>query len=845
MEKLVSIAALAILLGAFLIVPGSEAQATSPLRSLVIMTISNPYNFSLSDYPCFATLYFSEGQVYNNTLTIVSSNGVPVPFQITAETEYPDGSLDMAQVVFAGNVSARSKAQYLAVAGRSGAGEPQISYESSNGEQYIANNGVFSFYVNREGTPDIYDLYVHGQSPDAFGLPFAQLFNQLSSYGPTNATVNLIINGPEMSEFLVNETHPMSASGELIVFRGYPVIYYKLLRATGSGAWRPILGYMNSSLFSDLAYRKLLVPLASIGATGEVFPETAVYSFEGKVPISFASNSSFQFFAAGVSAPVLAYAYQADAGSFDGFIMPGIGLTGATELYEELIQPPELVVQEPPATLSVTAPPEAQVFQQIAITVNLFFPSNQSSVILIPHLPKGIVVVSPGRTNFTSVVQGSEATSQWVVYANRTGDLSGSFQVGPSVVNFSVNFYVQPLLPSVSVVLKVLSGNLSLAGAHLAIYGSGVSQNLITNSSGEANTTLPMGVYSVSVAFDDLQLGSHQLSVFSPGVYYIKTRSFGLTVIPVFENGAPMSGNSMPLVLVYGKGGIPELSSVASYENGVVEAQFYYLPPGVYYVQGMMWGLETKPMQVYLNGSAVVKLPMPDLDPLDITVLDVNGRPLPGALVQIYGPEGIFLAQETTSSQGLIGLAVPASNYTYVIDYDGYTVAQGSVSVKGPTSVTAKAEVSLSRIEVASPFGPVADAKVEIVSPSGQRIFFGITNSSGELAAYIPKGNFTVEASTPIYSAYAIVSAPISAIHLNAGFGSSILLLAGLTVLAWAGYVTAEVKGGVKKEEISKLKSMLEKLDDLYQAGEVDFALYNKLKDEYQGRLAELTKHEE
>jgi len=43
---------------------------------------------------------------------------------------------------------------------------------------------------------------------------------------------------------------------------------------------------------------------------------------------------------------------------------------------------------------------------------------------------------------------------------------------------------------------------------------------------------------------------------------------------------------------------------------------------------------------------------------------------------------------------------------------------------------------------------------------------------------------------------------------------------------------------------MAKLKGMLQKLDELYESGEVEFSLYNKLKDEYQGRLAELTKHE-
>jgi|GEM_PF-3551825 len=808
----------------------------------VTLEVTNPYRFSVTDFPCTAKVYFSEGQVFERTLSVINSEGEPVPFQLLGYLTYPDGSLMSATLIFAATVNSNSTSDYFVESSSATAFQGDIAYLGANGSTYQVNNGVFSFSIPVHRSPGMTNLTLDANKISVLGLPFAGPMGESGS--PANLTATLVTDGPEMVQFALNGSSGPKFSSLITVFRGFPVVYYSVSGSGISGAeWRPLGGYLNSTLFSDLVYPGSKEAISGIGPTGVAFPPETVYTFSGIEPLSLVSNSSFQFFAVAVSEPVLAYAYQAQ-GSFAAYVMPGLGEVAASELYGAIVKGLEVNVIEPPAILSISYPSSAQAFQRFQVEVDLYFPSNQSEVVLSPHLPYGLVVLEPGATVFKDVKPGTSNSSYWVLYSNKTGTLSGYFQAGSSVVNFSVNFYVQPLLPPVNVALEPMSGTSPLPGVTLEVAGPGLSETVVTNSSGLANLSLPVGVYSVSVYRGELFLGRDTINVFSPGVYQLRTTSVELTVVPVFENGAPMEPPNSPLFVVYGKGGTPEFSSLATFVDGKEEARFDYLAPGPYYVMGLMWGIQTKPVEVYLNESRTVVLPIPGMVPLNVRVLSLDGRPVSGAVFQLYGPGGIFLGQESTGPSGRVGLAVPASNYTYMVTYEGYPVAQGSISVVGGQNLTVRALVSLTRIRVYSVFGPVAGAKVSVLTSSGSPIYTGITNSSGEVSVLLPRGNFSVSASTSVYSAYAPVRAPVSDVYLSAGFGASLVILVVLVVLGWGGYVALEVRGGTRKEEIAKLKGMLQKLDELYESGEVEFSLYNKLKDEYQGRLAELTQHE-
>ncbi len=821
------------------VVSVSKAQ-TSP--SLATVTVVNDHDFALVNFPSIETIYFSEGQVFIGGFKLVGLTGQALPYQVLRASEYADGSIRSVTIIFPVNAAPLSRAAYYVELGH--APEAANLTLFSKGE-YRIENGVFSFYLSNDSAGPL-NLSVDGVRLSVFTLPFMSSSSQVDGYQLSSQSlqVRVLQNGPELSELEVSAIAPLSYVENLTVFRGFPAILYRI-KFNSSGPYRPLMGYLNASVFTELAYGSSRKNLSSVAPSGSLFPAEPLYSLVGRTPISFSSNASFQYMALGLSGPILAYAYQSPNPTFSALVMPGVNMSYASNISGALSGGVRALVSEPASVLSISYANTVQAYDAFRINVSLFFTHNASKVVLQPHLPYGIVVESPGITEFPHVIGGSSNSSVWTVYANRTGLLSGYFEANGSLVNFTVNCYVLPLLPPAEAVIDVLSAGSPLPGVLVNVSGSGRTWTGITNGTGEVAFTLPLGAYSVTMSRNGVSLGEKAIEVFGSGIYRLSATSVDLLVRPEFENGVPMMPPNSPLLVLRELKTSQTYYSVPSAANGSAEAVFKYLAPGSYELFGIMWGMETTPLYVNLSHSETVTFRMPGLNQLSFRVLTVNGFPLSNATVQLYGAGGIFLTQASTGTGGLVSVAVPAGNYTYMFRYSGVTVAVGSIDVRGSASELVNASASRTAIQVSSLFGPIGNAQVRVYSSNGSLFLVTHTNSSGDATVYLPQGDFVASVSSPAYAGSAPIAAPASSAHVFVGLSTPAWLLIFLTVAGWAGYVALEVKGGGKKEEVAKLKSMIQKLNELYENGEVDFALYNKLNDEYQARLAELTRHEE
>ncbi|MFQ1020738.1 MSCRAMM family protein [Tardisphaera saccharovorans] len=818
------------------------SMAQSSQGFLTTITVTNDHDFRLVNFPCFATIYLSEGQALPGNIKLVGEGGQTVPCQVLGESEYSDGSLKTVTIAFPSNVAPLSTITYHVESGEAPSGE---NLTLSGRNAYHVENGIFSFGISN-GSTGLTNLSIGDVKLSVLSFPAIALTSQAVNYQllSEDLHVSVVYNGMEMSELEIRGTSPLSYVENITVFKGFPVIFYRVYLSS-PGPYRPLMGYLNATDFTGFAYGSSHESLSSITSSGSLFPSEELYSFTGAVPVSLASNATFQYFALGMSFPILAYAYQTPDPAFSALVMPGVNGTYASDLCAALSEGVSVSVAEPAAVLSISYPSSAQAYEPFNVSVDMKFTTDTSSIVLWPHFPNGIIVKKPGATEFIRVIKGSSNESVWTIYANRTGVLSGYFEANGSSVNFTVDVYIQPLLPPAGATIQVTSGGYPVPGLTVTVAGPEGAWTGVTNKTGEIEFTLPLGTYSVKMTKDGVLFGAASLNVFRSGVYKLTAASLELLVRPEFENGLPMLPPNSPLLVLRGLQTNETYYSVASEINGSAEAVFRYLAPGSYKLVGVMWGIQTQPLYINLSHNELIAFRMPGLNSLSFRVVTVDGYPLSNATLQLYGAGGIFLTQATTDAQGRAGVAVPIGNYTYMFRYRGSTVAVGSVRVEGPTSELVNASVSRTTIYVSSIFGPISGAEVRVYSSNGSLVFAGRTNSAGEVMVYLPEGSFTASASSAAYAGSASITAPVLSARVFAGLSASAWLLIFMVVIGWSGYVTLELKSGGRKEEVAKLKSMIQKLNELYDSGEVDFALYNKLNDEYQARLAELTRHEE
>ncbi|WP_449462646.1 hypothetical protein PQ610_00805 [Tardisphaera miroshnichenkoae] len=821
----------------------AEGAGWTPPPSSVSITVENPLPYAVEDFPVFVTVYFSEYEVSNLSLVVFSSTGAQVPCQILNYALYPNGDLESAELVFQSSAQPGSNSTYYVAPGKPAAWQ---NVTAIVGDRYDVQNGNFSFYQPRRGGLGLIDLEARGQSSGLASLP------ALTFQGPganqsafqLNASTRLLVNGPEMSIIQISAVAPVSYVVTLTAFRGFPLLYYSIRLLNSTGEWRPELGYLNSSVFTSIDYPTGRTLSSSISFSGLVLPPSQYYVFSGSASLFLSINSTYQYLAAANDPPMLAFACVGSSSTFSAVLGPGVSYGQAGEMAALASRPPEVVVHEPPVILSIAYPSSVEVFQDFPVTLRMYFPSSITRAD-VKFTSEGLNVASPGISELKEVSAGSWCNTTWVLYANRTGNLNGTFLVNGTSIGFITEAYVQSLFPYVSFYVRVMTSNVSVGGARVMLQGMGLTSSRYTNSSGFAEFNMPMGVYSATVYRGSSLLSRTSLEVLGSGIYYVSTQSLALAIYPEFENGAPILPPSSPLFVLYNGTGAPVQSSTCAYRDGKLEAVFSYLPPGSYYVVGMMWNIKTKPVYVNLTGSEALDVVLPGLQSLSFKVLSSTGGALANATVQLFGTGGLFLSQGVTNDAGEVSFAVPAANYSYSVTYKGAQVAQGSVGVSSESRLTVLSDVSLTTVSVRTPFGPAEGVTVSIYAPNGALLSRGVTNQSGAFTVYLPSGEFIGYASSPLYSASFPVKAPISKLTVSLGFSEPFMILILLCIVAWAGYVSLELRVGSKKEEIKKISSMIKKLDELYSEGEVKYPLYMKLRDEYEQRLKELVKHEE
>lgn len=790
----------------------------SALSRGVEVLVANPSALNLQDVPVRATVYFSDGQAPNSSLVVLSQDGVQVPSQVLSVSTYPDGCAEEAQVIFQANVSAGSTASYYVV---SGSNDYQPLALSSGGTVTV-DVGPFSFSFSTGG--ELGNLTLDHRKLSVPGLPFVSPW--------VGATASVYVDGPEMA--IISLSGQGGTQGaNLSVYRGFPLAHY-----SASGTVRPLIGYLNSTPFSYV--QPSGTNLGLVGPSGVVLPPSRAYCLAGNVTLTLINGSSFQFFAVGRSSGILAYAYQTSGGLFSAWLAFGLNGSRASETLKAASSVSARPL-EPLTVISLGFPRTVQVYQPFQVNLTLLFTRSGESNVTASLGPGLLMVSSPPQDILGSGGQKREVS--FLLEALTTGSLSWDVTAGGATTSASVLSYVQSLLPNVTACFYVKSAGKPVQGTTVVLSSPGLYLKAQTDADGEACFNVPMGSYNASVYSGSMLMASQEVRVLSSGSYALSISPTVLTAFVFFQDGQPVPAPNYPLVVVY-KDGSPIASAFASSWAGQMQSNFSDLPPGQYEVKAFLWGYSSKAEQVVLRGESSVRLYVPSLLPLSLSVEAVGGQPVPNATVQLYsGTE--LVDQAVTNSSGEVTLAVPASNYTYQVYYEGLMVSQGEVSLSNESvRVNVASSVSLTLIRALTPLGPLPDAQVTVIGPNGQIVFSGKTNSSGSVLALLPRGQLQVEVVSPLAYASAVTSAPLHEESVVAGPSGFLTVLLAALALLWVSFLVVELRLGRRGEQVRKLKSMLEKLEDLYQQGKVSYQIYSKLKEEYTSRLQDLTLRE-
>jgi len=233
-------------------------------------------------------------------------------------------------------------------------------------------------------------------------------------------------------------------------------------------------------------------------------------------------------------------------------------------------------------------------------------------------------------------------------------------------------------------------------------------------------------------------------------------------------------------------------------------------------------------------------------------VLSDEDQPVRNCTVSIYDFDGHLVDQRPVDERGEADFPNLAyQNYTYLVDWAGTTppgptrVAAGFIN---PTSglvadVTVRSRVYAVAIAATDFWGnPLRGAQVTVRPVQSVTAKSLVTDNNGSCSLFLSTGNYTVDMSAGGYVGSEVVDVrSSSAVDVRGTINPVVYATIALSSSGWValGIVWRWKTRGLSYEEL-KVKEMIAKLDDLYEAGEVEYPLYRRLKEEYSSQLRQV-----
>lgn len=404
----------------------------------------------------------------------------------------------------------------------------------------------------------------------------------------------------------------------------------------------------------------------------------------------------------------------------------------------------------------------------------------------------------------------------------------------------------------------------NLQGLNVTVYdlnGTVVAYGL-PNSTGHVKLRLPEGVYTASVNYGYRVVGRREINVTGSGFFTVNTWVYNLTVECIDLKGRLLADHVVYLydqMIFYSLNNFTVVTNQTGRLVGWNKTQadgrtvFRGLWNGTYLVRvvgGKVIGEEL--IDVQKSEEFVITCNKTDMVLRFVTTSNnlLAGDPIPNVMVHVYDSEGNTVFKEYTNESGyVVRKGMYAGEYSIFAEWEGVEIWSGIIDVSGD-EVIIECPVYRLTIRALDPSGnPIPNADVTIIRMIRRYrryirevISTYKTDEFGYVSLLLPHGRYEVHCAYGIYTGLVVldlnynsnVEVPCS---INAGMWfSTFFVPLPLLVLIFI----LERRKLKKPLEMRRYRTMLNKLENLYENGLVEYRLYRKLREEYESKLMEL-----
>jgi len=383
-----------------------------------------------------------------------------------------------------------------------------------------------------------------------------------------------------------------------------------------------------------------------------------------------------------------------------------------------------------------------------------------------------------------------------------------------------------------------------------------------TNSTGfiqRKNIYVANELYTVSARIGKRIIGRGVINVTKPKPLTVKCWTNNLTVTCLDQEG-----NSLPnhLVFLYDQlvfhspenftlitnhtdaRACPLVNLTWTDENGT--AYFKDLWNGTYQVRvmaGKTVGIYTVDLQK--TESVTVKC---NKTYMALALLTWSGEPLPEATILAHDSDGnLFLKDRTDRKGRVIWEGIYLDNYTIRVEWMGTEVWSGTINLYENRERTIRCQVYRLTFQCTSLFGKkLTGADVTLKKETSRRrstvILRSETDEKGSISLLLPYGSYEVSCSYGVYSGSTRIildGDQVANLACSIRFDVWMPMVAvalPLVVLT----IFLERRSLRIPLEIRRYRSMLSKLESMYETGQVEYRIYRKIREELEAKIMEL-----
>jgi hypothetical protein len=864
-------------------VPASEQQ----FRTTEVL-VNNSYPYSYVNEPVRAYLSFSQGEAFNNSIRIYDSSQREIPSQVWNVEYYPGGKyVHTCNITFLADLSAAKNAHYWVNYSSSDIGASNYTQWSdlrSSGDGFHRDikveNSYYVAYIKANSTLGVFKFIPR---PDNASLLWANasltgytLSLDGNFYSASDVQVDRVFvayKGPVFTQVVISGSVGDISIAQSITFYAHSTFIDSSLEIGNSGRsvdWiRPMQIFLKHGAYENYTL--------STGEGGTLAAHSLTYSYGNayrpQAWWALTGRSGAMVF---IQKPLgnLSFVILHDTPTFTTVANVGnetlisskslrlmydlrICLLGkfdpasARALAAIFMGPPHAAVKLPVAFLSIELPRRIQIYSKFTIDVTITILQDINNCTLVLEVPPRALNVSTKLSAFLgNLKRGSIRAVSWSVFGTFAGtsNVRASFRSREGRANASsdVLVYIPVIAPPVRVKLRAVDylGKLNMSLVNITFFDNQLFQRLWvqTDRKGYAAVFIEPGTYVVRVMDRGRLIGAKNVTIFGPMNVTINCWVYSVKFHILGPGGIAMPEGSRVLVILYDNATGTPVPIGSAVSNATGYAQVVNIRNGTYIVKGYVRSVESGGVNVGVNSEGPVYTLMLRFLTLKTRVMSDEEKPITNSTVSIYDFDGHLIDMRLTDEDGgAIFSNLAYQNYTYLVDWGGTRVASGFIYPNNLiTDVVIRAKVYTMTVSVTDVWGnPLQRAQVAVRMSQSVKSRSLVTDDKGLCSLSLSIGNYTVDINSGGYVGSKEVNLKSSSlVEVQGGVNSIVYVTLAMSSSGWValGFVWRWKTRGISYEEL-KVKEMVLKLDELYEAGEVEYPLYKKLKDEYSSQL--------